>query len=465
MGIDSSDPYRSRPTAPVFAAGALPTGTRRTAFFIAYHYPPIRSAGIERTVKFLRYLPEFGYRTRVLTTAAFGRNAPADSALEAQVLRAWEPLALYRWLFNRQARAGRAASFVRTDPGALRDLRAGLQRYALVPDGQILTWLPAALLRGLRSLRSQPADILYSTYPPASAHLLGLLLKRLTHLPWVADFRDAWICDPLDPVLEEMPYRRALEQRLEEAVVRAADAVLTTTAVSAEYLRQSYPRAADRVQIIPNGFEPEDFDAFDPTHRPPPGDPLRLVHTGSFSASHPQRTPQPLFAALAQLRAADPAWTDRLRLVLVGHLSPAEQRAAAEGVDAGMVELTGPRQRAEALACQAAAHVLLLVDHARPWPASNAPGKFFEYLAMRRPILALCGPGTVERLVRQLRAGYCAPVDDPQAILHALVDLYERFRSGNLECQVDEASLRPFHRRHLARELARCFDRLSAEPP
>lgn len=396
----------------------------------------------------------------MLTTAAFGRAAPADRQLEAPALRAWEPLSLYRWLFNRQVRTGQAASFVRTDPGVLRGLRASLRRYALAPDGQLLTWLPAALLRGLRALRSQPADILYSTYPPASAHLLGLLLKRLTHLPWVADFRDAWTCDPLDPALEEMPYRRALEQRLEEAVVQAADAVLATTAVSAEYLRQSYPRAADRIQVISNGFEPEEFEGFDSAHRPPPGEPLRLVHTGSFSASHPRRTPQPLFAALTQLRAADPAWAGRLRLVLVGHLSPAEQQAAAQLVDAGMVELLGPRERHEALACQAAAHVLLLVDHARPWPASNAPGKFFEYLAMRRPILALCGPGTVERLVHQLRAGYCAPADDPQAIRRALVDLYERFRAGSLECQVDEASLRPFHRRHLAGELARCFDRL-----
>jgi glycosyltransferase involved in cell wall biosynthesis len=410
-------------------------------------------------------LPEFGYRARVLTTAAFGRAAPAEREWEAQALRAWEPLALYRWLFNKQVRAGQAASFVRTDPGSLRGLRASLRRHVLVPDGQLITWLPTALLRGLRALRSQPADILYSTYPPASAHLLGLLLKRLTHLPWVADFRDAWTCDPLDPTLEEMPYRRAFEQRLEEAVVQAADAVLATTAVSAAYLCQGYPRAADRIQVIPNGFEPEEFDAVNPAHRPLPGEPLRLVHTGSFSASHPRRTPQPLFAALDQLRAADPTWADRLRLVLVGHLSPAEQRAAAELVDAGMVELLGPRERHETLACQAAAHALLLVDHVRPRPASNAPGKLFEYLAARRPILALCGTGAVEHLVRQLRAGYCAPADDPQAISRALADLYERFRAGSLECQVAEEALRPFHRRHLARKLARCFDRLLDSPP
>ncbi len=412
---------------------------------------------MERTVKFLRYLPEFGYAARVLTTSAFGAGE------QGGVLHAWEPLQLYRYLFNRSVRAG-APSSVRTDAGHLGGLRQWLRCAVCVPDLQ-LTWLPAALWRGLRSLRRAPTDLIYSTYPPASAHLLGLALKNLTGLPWVADFRDSWIYDPLDPALDAMPYRRALEQRLEEAVVAAADVVIAATEITAEHLRLRHPQAAARVQVIANGFDPEEFESAGPQE----GGPLQLVHTGSFSLSHPRRTPQPLFCAMETLLDAEPAWARRLQLVLVGQLTPAEREAAAHLEKAGMVQITGPLERQAALARQQRAHALLLVDHIRPWPSSNVPGKFYEYLACHRPILALAGNGMVERLMRQLRAGLCVPADDHLAIRAALVDLYTRYRKGALENQVDEDQLCNFHRRALTQRLAACFDFLlpgqSPPPP
>jgi glycosyltransferase involved in cell wall biosynthesis len=418
---------------------------QHAVFFLAYHYPPVRSAGVERTAKFLRYLPEFGYRARVLTTSAFG------GIRERQVTRAWEPLSTYRWLFNPGARGPDDDSRVRTGSGRV----GGLVRRLLVPDGQV-TWLPAALYRGLITLQRWPADLIYSTYPPASAHLLGWALKRCTGLPWVVDFRDAWTYDPLDPALRDSPRRLAAERRMERGVVGAADRIVAATEISAEYLRRSYPEAADRVLVIPNGFDPEDLGGLS-REAPAMEDPMRLVHTGSFAASHPQRTPLPLFEALKALAAADPRWGRRLRLVLVGHLTPAEAKAAAPLERMGMVEVKGGLERHEALACQAGAHVLLLVDHARQGLASNVPGKFYEYLAWGRPIMALCGPGMVEQLMGQLKAGYQAPPDDPAAIARCLEEIYRGFRNRTLT-GVEPSRVRPYHRRALAGDLAECFD-------
>jgi glycosyltransferase involved in cell wall biosynthesis len=404
----------------------------------------------------LHHLPEFGYSAKVLTTSAFGGES------SDRVLRAWEPLGLYRRLFNKEVRSGETASYVRTDAGLLRSPLQWAYRYLLVPDLQ-LTWLPAALLKALRAVRRDPPDVLYSTYPPASAHLLALLLKGLTGMPWVADFRDAWVYDPLDPVLEEVPYRRALEKFLEEAVVVGADRVLAATEISAAYLRQTYPQAADTIEVIPNGFEPDDFPGDGRGPRRSGQDPLRIVHTGSFSRSHPKRTPQPLFVALEALLDEDPSWASRLCLVLVGHLTSAEQAAARRLERAGVVEIRGPLERGEALACQRQADVLLLVDHARNGLASNVPGKFYEYLAVRRPILALCGAGMVERLVGELGAGFHAAVDDPQAIGRKLKQIYGLFQRNQLEVRVDEVILRRFHRRELTRKLALCFDQLTGD--
>jgi len=387
----------------------------------------------------------------VLTTSAFG------GASGPEVRRAWEPLALYRQLWNRQARAGDAPSSLRTDAGRLQGAVDFLRRWAVFPDLQV-TWVPFALRRAVEVVEGESPAALYSTYPPASAHLLGLLLKRRTGLPWVADFRDAWTSDPLDPGLP--PWRQALERRLEQAVVEAADTVVTATELSADYLRQRYPRTASRVRVITNGFDPEEFPGVQAA--PPAAGPLRLVHTGSFSYSHPQRSPQPLFDALESLLAEDRAWAGRLRLVLAGSLSPAERRAGAALEAVGMVECLGTLERRQALELQQRAHLLLLLDHARPWPASNVPGKLYEYLAAGRPVLALCGPGMVAELVRRLGAGWCAPPDDVEAIRRALVEAWEGFTQGCLPGGVAQAELARFHRRALTGQLAECFDALLA---
>ncbi len=403
-----------------------------------------------RTAAFLRYLPDCGYRCQVLTTSAFGGGN--------DVLRAWEPLSLYRWLFNRQVREGQAHSAVRTRRGVL----SRLGRALLVPDVQI-SWLPAAFGRGLRYLRANRCDLIYSSFPPASAHVLGLMLQRATRLPWVADFRDSWIFDPLDTYLERDTTRKAIEARIERSVVAAASAVIVASQEAADYLCTAHAQHADKVRVVSNGF---DGDWNDLGGMPAHSGPLRLVHAGSFSYSHPRRSPQVLFAALERLRREDPRWAERINVVLVGALSEEEQAAAFSLQDSGMVHIAGVVERAESLAIQRTAHVLLVVDHVRPWTSTNIPSKVYEYLALRRPILSLGGSGAVGRLVTELGAGMHVRGDDVEAVCTVLGQLYAAYECGELSEGADEDALRPFHRRALTRALANCFDEVleRAEP-
>lgn len=445
----------------------LPVTAERSVLFVAYHFPPMRSAGVERSAKFVRYLPEFGFAPLVLSTRAFGGNA------DDGVVRCWEPVGLYRRLLNPAARADpESASRTRTAGGQAGWLRA-FRRVLFVPDGQI-TWLPGAAWSALRALRRQPTDLIYTSSPPWSAHLLGRFLKEQTGLPWVADFRDAWLYDPLDPALLTMPYRRELERRLEASVLAEADAVIAATQITADDLRCRYPEQAHKIHIVTNGFDPGDGtplpeglvidagtrvgpeagdhdEALAPSAEPRADGPLRLVHTGSFAYSHPQRTPLPLLTALRRLIELEPIWAERIQLTLVGELSPEEQSAAT-----GVARVVGAVDRATSLGYQQRADVLLVVDHLRPWPASNVPGKLFEYLATGKPVLALCGPGEVARTVTELDAGVCVAPDDVDAIDSALRDLWLRHEEGTLPRVT--ASLRPYHRRELTRQLAACFD-------
>lgn len=457
------------------------TKPKRTALFLAYHYPPVRSAGVERTARFVHHLPDYGYRARVLTTSTFGGHS------DGHVLRAWEPLAWYLRLRGPSARRDPAAPARSGRNGPVRNL---VRRWLLVPDAQ-LTWLPAAAAMALRHIRSDPPDILYSTSPPASAHLLGLLLKRLTGLPWVADFRDSWVCDPLDSALLDMPFRRHVEGRMESAVAAEADLVIAATDISASYLTERAGLGADRIRVITNGYEPADLVDPEGSRLTPEGlllDPavesseasrpflpaapapaeshcLRLVHTGSFSFSHPDRSPLPLFAALGGLMDGDERWRDRIRLVLAGRASPEEAAAARRLEERGVAECLGEVDRAAALALQRQADVLVVVDHPRPWPASNLPGKVFEYLATGRPVLALCGPGALRDFMGRIGGGLTVPPDDVGAIRAALVELASRKVTGDLPPGVPQERLAPYQRSELTRRLALCFDEVVAQSP
>jgi glycosyltransferase involved in cell wall biosynthesis len=164
----------------------------------------------------------------------------------------------------------------------------------------------------------------------------------------------------------------------------------------------------------------------------------------------------PLLSALRRLIELEPVWGERLELTLVGELSPEEQ-SAAEGV----ARVVGTVDRATALGYQQRADVLLVVDHRRPWPASNVPGKLYEYLATGKPLLALCGPGEIEEMMNALHAGLCVAPDDIDAIDDALRDLWTGHREGTLPRVT--ASLQSYHRRELTRQLAACFDDVTSQ--
>ena len=394
----------------------------------------------------MRYLPEFGYQTTVLTTSAFGKVA------DASIVGAWEPLGLYRRLRNKDARGPLTPSYVRTDAGRFGALLRLLRQHVLIPDAQI-TWLPAALWRGLRHLRRTPADILLSTFPPASSHLLALVLKRCLGIPWVADFRDAWIFDPLDPTLLACSLRRRIEKHLEAAIVRCADLVVASTEISADYLRQTYPECADAIVVVTNGFDPIDFPPVSPRES---GGPLRIVHTGSFALSHPARSPRTIFDALEVLLQADPGWADRLRLDLYGPLNETEERLAKPLRESGIVNLHGPCPREGALRAQQEADLLLLVDHPRSGPASNVPTKLYEYLGAGRPILAICDTGMVTRLLAQTGAGHQVAHGDVAGVAAALIDSHRlRLHRPSL---APAGALHRYHRRVLTQQLASHFD-------
>jgi hypothetical protein len=216
--------------------------------FIAPEYPPGNSVGYMRVVKFEKYLSKFDIATCCLTLQSYG-SLPTDQA--AHVFRAWDAGMIYRpftrFLFNKPKKmeqkidrlASTAPNWSIYEGTRFNDFRKWLLDTLAVPDMQV-TWLPFAIAKGFQIIRSEKVDVIFSTSSPETAHLVAYGLSKLTGKPWVADFRDGWLFEPLKKILRRLNWRQRIEQRMEQLVVAQAHAVTTVSKGLAEYFIQTY---------------------------------------------------------------------------------------------------------------------------------------------------------------------------------------------------------------------------------
>jgi glycosyltransferase involved in cell wall biosynthesis len=424
---------------------------------VSYLYSPLENPGARRSEKFAKFLPEFGYKPLILTSSARGRE---KSDVANGVFRAGDPVGfakrLYRLTRFRSVPVAQRPNIAIAPDHPLSRIQA---RYC-VPDPEV-TWLPSAVLRGMRVLRSESVDVLYSTSSPETDHLVAWILKSLTGLPWVADFRDGWVFEPLRGARLTVPWRARTELFLEGAVVAAADAIVVVNDVMAQDLNRRYPSAAHKVTTITNGYDPDDLPA--PTSRSNNDTFFRIVHTGRVSGSRPHTTIEGLLAALTNLREREHPLLSKLRLYFVGELSGQEITSIERCPVRDCFVVTGPVSYQRALQYQADADALLLV--VAPGSTGVSTTKLYEYLATGKPILALSGESPAARIVRESGSGVVVPSDDVGGIADALAVLYEGWTTGGHPIY-DSNRVARYTRRDLTRRLANIFDRcLSASAP
>ncbi len=437
----------------------------RTVLIIVHDYPPIRSAGAERLLKFAQYLPQFGYRPLILTT---GRYGGLLDDVERQIYRADDLIHnIFGFWRRHTALTVPQEEQYRVATIANRSLLGCVRDAIMIPDTK-LGWLLPAVRLGLRVIAAQQPSIILSSSPPETTHLVAGRLSRATGVPWVADLRDGWAQQSPNPALREQPLRQTLELALERRMMTQASGVTTTTPALTADLAQRYPPAQRsprqrsqrersqrerRIVTITNGFDSTDFANL--ARRRPVDGTFRLVYTGAFSLSSPDRSAEPLFSGLAALTRVDPA--TRLRVQIIGTLTDKEQGLASQyGLDS-IVSLVPPVRRDEVYQYQADADALLLVQGA----ATRAlmPSKLFDYIGAGKPILALTDGNVAEDIIREYHLGEIAPSDDPTAVAAALQQLMAAQTTAAPHAGFAAAQAR-FERRALTGELAAFFDEI-----
>ena len=340
---------------------------------MANPYPPMASAGINRVVRFLRYLPDHGWDPVVLAARASG---PVAEPPGVPVVRA--PVPMPRRLLG----GGRR--------------RARVNAWIGVPD-EYVSWVVPAVVRGRRLLAERRFDALFSSSPRASVHLVAALLSRHAGLPWLADFRDPWTTSPF----RAYPTRahRALDARLERWAMRAPAAVSAVNRSIVDDLAARYRWLAGRTHVVPNGFDPgEEVDDVDL------GPGFWFVHTGRLYGR--DRQVRDFLSALAD----QPPDVKALFVGMDGARLGSEARALGIG-DRVRVEPFVPHRRA--LGYQRAADALLLINGRGPESLSS---KVFEYLQSGRPVFAISPDRCAARdLFDEVGGGTCVAPDAPVA--------------------------------------------------
>jgi len=359
---------------------------------------------------------------------------------------------------------GKLTSFTPAEAAGARatDERTGELLWALantfvfLPDPDI-GWLPFAVRAGVPVIRRAGIDVILSSAPPFTAHLVAARLKRLTGKPFLADFRDPWSQNPYIAVRRFQKMRRPVDRVLERRVMKCADAITTVSGPIADAFRDLRGKGIGRkVCVIANGYDPNEFAGM--IHHPPAI--FTITYTGSFYGG--ARSPAPFMAALAELIEGGVIPRDKIRVRIIERFSQHTARLAARYELSDVVTVRACLSHAEAIREQLNASVLLLIVRSDCRGIGVYTGKLFEYLGARRPILALAPKeGVAAELVREADAGTVVNPSNRREIKEAIVKYYsEHERTGTVAHHGRDEVIRRYERPVLVGQLATVLDSL-----
>ncbi|MFQ6061415.1 MAG: glycosyltransferase [Thermoplasmata archaeon] len=398
-------------------------------------FPPELDTGVFRTLKIVKYLSRLGYNSIVLapSMSAFKErdfSLMDDISEGTKVVRSINPL----FMLEHHSLQKLIKSF-------------------LIFDSD-LGWLPFGYRRACRILRQERIDAIYSSSPPVVSHIVASMLKKRTDIPWVADFRDAWIGHQEYWALTK--HHKRFEEYVEGRVMSTADRLVFASDPQLEEFKRMHPQISqERLLFLPTGYDEEDFNSLFQRK----SGVLTFSHIGTVNYHYPLD----FLRAFRELAAEIPEFRKLVRIVFCGKIHPKKMRELKALNLGSMLNIRGYLSHKDALQQIADSDVLLLFFADNAGYEKVYTLKIFEYLAARRFVLAIVPPESVAvKVLREVQCGIALSPSDIEAIKSEIRGLFEAFlRKGKIDCMPDENAIARYSSRRSAEILVHHLDALT----
>lgn len=442
---------------------------KKYVLFITYYFPPAGGPGVQRVLKFLKYLREFGWTPIALVPD--GAEYPArDESLvkelpEDLIIRRapiFEPYDLYRKFTGKQKGVSLDVNVIKEE-GAKRStseqLAELIRATIFIPDARI-GWLLNAVREGRRILHEYPIRAIYSSSPPYTPALVARRLHRLSKIPWVAGFRDPWTGFHNTPNRWALP--RAIDRSLERSVFKEANLVEVAWKGIANDALKKYPELLREKFIhIPNGFDSADFPEPDIRKRAerPHNAKCTITYSGSL---YGPRNPLSFLKAVELLIERLEIDPEKMKLRFMGRFGAEIHEMLERAAIHSMIEKIDYVPHARAVELLLDSDALLLIVDEVPSVAEIVPGKVYEYLGAMRPLIAIAPPeGAIGDLLRETHAGKAVRQSDIEGQARLIKTIYDDWLQHRFSFAMQPEIISQYERREATRTLAKLFDRIA----
>lgn len=429
----------------------------RKVLIITYYWPPAGGSGVQRWLKFAKYLPEYGWEP-VIYTPENPENPAIDESLfkdipkKITVLKKpiWEPFDLYKKFTGRKKTEKMGVGFLSEakTSGFTDKIALWIRGNFFIPDAKCF-WIRPSVRFLKKYLIENPVELIVSTGPPHSLHLIAKKLKTQFNIPWVADFRDPWTEIDFFDKLRLTTYTKNKHDKLENSVLQLADKVITVgSTMSESFLTKNKIQST----VITNGFDESDLSKLEPILDKK----FTLLHVGFINKD---RNHLIFWESLQELIIENPTFKKSLQLHFVGKTDiEVKTSVSVFGLD-DFVTFTPYMNHLSVIELEQKASLLYLPINNTTNARGILTGKVYEYLASGRPILAVAPPdGDLARILKETKAGYTSDFNDKISLKNNILLMFNQYCDNKLF--VNSTGVQQYSRKNLTKKLAEELDKI-----
>jgi len=441
---------------------------------IAYYYPPLGGAGVQRTLKFAKYLYKFGYNVCVLTVEDARNGSIRDESLKYEAL---DGIKIFRakegnpnFIINIANKAinkrnvisrdvnkfqvpNHSSSFKTNIKKKIKNILLNIYRSLSIPDDKI-SWKKEAVKLGNEIIREENIDLIYSTSAPYTCHLIALALAKFSNIPWICDFRDPWA---LNPFVDYPWFIKKINSNLEKKVVKRSDKVISVSQpIIDDFVLNYKDEDPSKFKVITNGYDEEDFIGYNKDIKP---EKFTITYNGTL---YGKRSPSNFLEAVTRLIESSKIDKSKIILKFVGEIG----RDAKADINnftlrfGDIVQCIDYLPHKESLKQIENSSALLLIIESGEGSQGIYTGKIFEYIRSGKNIIGIVPDGVAKDLIMKTNTGFCCHPDKINEIEEAINNCYLIWNEDKEPIIFNSAIINGYNRENLSKKLANVMENI-----